>query len=96
VKPYRHKLNSEDIATGTILLEKRSWAYFPPPMQEFAVRVGRRRFATRIVAEDCTCVGGPHQHLHLEAGHFRDRLNFSRGAVIEIERLDGVYGIRNG
>ena len=92
----RRKLSAEDADTGTILVEKARWKRFPPPMREFAVRVGGRRFATRIVAEDCACVPPPHQHYHLEAGHFRYLLDFRKGAVIEIEVADGTYALRNG
>jgi hypothetical protein len=97
VNPYRRKLSGEDAETGTVLITKDRWKSFPPPMQEFQVGVGRRRFATRIVAEDCVCVPPPHQHMHLEAGHFRHLLDFSKGAIVEIEiREDGVRSIRNG
>jgi hypothetical protein len=96
VKPYRHKLSREDADTGTILITKDRWRAFPPPMREFAVDVGGRRFATRIVAEDCACVPPPHQHLHLEAGHFRHLLEFTRGAIVEIEVDDDGCTIRNG
>ncbi len=65
-------------------------------MTEFAIDARGRRFATRIVAEDCACVPPPHQHLHLEAAHFRDRLNFTKGAVIEIVREGDAYVIRDG
>jgi hypothetical protein len=101
MKPYRRKLSREDAETATILITKDRWPAFPPPMQEFSVSVGRpgvggRRFATRIVAEDCACVAPPHQHYHLEAGHFSKLLDFSRGAVIEIAADAGRYTIRNG
>lgn len=94
---YRRKLSREDAATGTVLITKDRWAGFPPPMVEFAVEAGGQRFATRVVAEDCLCVPPAHQHLHLEAGHFRDRLEFSAGTMIAIDRDDsGVYHIANG
>jgi hypothetical protein len=96
VKPYRRKLSREDADTGTILITKDRWRVFLPTMQEFAVDVAGRRFATRIVAEDCACVLPPHQHLHLEAGHFRHLLDFTRGAIVEIEVDDGVCTVRNG
>jgi hypothetical protein len=96
VKPYRRTLSREDADTGTILVTKDRWRAFPPPMQEFAVDVAGRRFATRIVAEDCACVLPPHQHLHLEAGHFRHLLDLTRGAIVEIEVDDGVCTVRNG
>ncbi len=96
MKPYRRKLSREDADTGSILILKTHWRAFPPPMQEFAVEVAGRRFATRIVAEDCACVLPPHQHYHLEAGHFRHLLDFSRGATVEIEPGEGVYSVRNG
>lgn len=96
MKPYRRKLSSEDAATGSILIEKRVWRAFPPPMTEFDVDVAGARFATRIVAEDCACVPPPHQHYHLEAGHFRDLLDFARGSVIEIDAGDAGFVVRNG
>jgi hypothetical protein len=92
----RRKLSSEDADTGTILIEKSRWKHFPPPMREFAVSVGGKRFATRIVAEDCECVPPAHQHYHLEAGHFRDRLKFAKGATLAITVEDGAYTIANG
>jgi hypothetical protein len=91
----RRNLSSEDVDTGSILIEKARWRHFPAPMHEFAVVVGGTRFATRIVAEDCACVPPPHQHYHLEATHFRDRLDFTRGATIEITRDGDVYAIAN-
>lgn len=96
MKPYRRRLSPEDADTGSILITKDRWRDFPPPMTEFAIDAGGRRFATRIVAEDCACVPPPHQHLHLEAAHFRDRLNFTKGAVIEIVREGDAYVIRDG
>jgi len=93
---YRRRLTREDAETGTLLIEKSRWKMFPAPMTEFAVELGGARFATRIVAEDCSCVPPAHQHYHLEAGHFRDRLDFSRGRVIEVERAGDIYRLRNG
>jgi hypothetical protein len=93
---YRRKLSSEDVDTGSILIEKSRWRQFPAPMTEFGVEVGGARFATRIVAEDCTCVPPAHQHYHLEAGHFRDRLDFRRGATVNVTIDDGAYSITNG
>jgi len=93
---YRRKLSAEDVDTSSIFIEKSHWRRFPPPMREFAVTVGGERFATRIVAEACDCVAPPHEHYHLEANHFRDRLNFQRGASIEIcQDADGAYVIEN-
>jgi hypothetical protein len=96
MKPYRRKLSREDADTGTILITKDRWRAFPAPMQEFAIAVRGRRFATRIVAEDCGCVLPPHQHYHLEAGHFRHLLEFNRGNVIEISQSGPVYTASNG
>jgi hypothetical protein len=96
LRPYRRKLSAEDAETGTILITKDRWSMFPEPMREFPVRIGRRRLATRIVAEDCTCVPPPHQHLHLEAGHLRGLLDFRKGDVIEIRRDGDDYVLRNG
>ncbi|MHB8375522.1 MAG: hypothetical protein ACYDEB_01005 [Dehalococcoidia bacterium] len=95
-RPYRRKLSREDADTGTILIAKARWRMFPPPMAEFAVRAGGRRFHTRIIAEDCDCVPPPHQHLHLEAGHLRGQLDFRPGALIEIARQGEEYVLRNG
>jgi hypothetical protein len=64
-------------------------------MTEFAVDVAGARFATRIVAEDCECVPPPHQHYHLEAGHFR-HLPSSRAAPSSRLSPDGVTRSRNG
>ena len=96
MKPYRRKLSREDAETGTLLIAKSRWRRFPAPMTEFAVEAGGRRFATRIVAEDCSCLPPPHQHYHLEAGHFRHLLNFNAGTVIEIEQAGDAYVVRNG
>jgi hypothetical protein len=92
---YRRVLSAEDADTGTILIEKSRWAMFPPPMEEFAIEAGGQRFVTRIVAEDCSCVGTPHQHLHLEAGHLKHLLHFTRGASITITRGEKAYVIAN-
>ncbi len=76
---------------------------FPPPLEEFTVVVGGREFRTCIVGEECSCarlgarlrVPPPHQHYHLEAGHFRHLLDFRPGAFVTIERLpDGCYRVR--
>jgi hypothetical protein len=93
---YRRRLSREDAETGTVLITKDRWRLFPPPMTEFAVEVAGARFATRIVAEDCDCVRPPHQHWHLEAGHFRDRLDFAAGVTIEVARVHGAWVVRNG
>jgi hypothetical protein len=96
VKPYRRKLSAEDVATGSILITKDAWTAFPVPLQEFTVQAGGASFRTCIVAEPCSCVLPPHEHYHLEAGHFRDRLDFSKGARIVVERHDeGAYVVRN-
>jgi hypothetical protein len=95
-KPYRRKLSRGDADTGTILITKDRWSMFPPPMQEFAVEIGGRRFATRIVPEDCACVPPPHQHYHLEPAHVGKLLDFTKGAVIEIEQGPDRYVVRNG
>jgi len=92
---YKRTLSREDADTGSILIEKSKWRRFPAPMQEFSVSIGGERFATRIVAEDCACVPPPHQHYHLEAGHFLQRLNFRRGAVVAVALTDGEYSIAN-
>jgi hypothetical protein len=96
MKPYRHKLKREDVDTGTMLIEKSAWASFPPTRQEFAVEAGGGRFATRIVAEDCSYRPPAHQHLHVAAGHFRAVPDFSPDAAVEIGEADDTYQIRNG
>jgi hypothetical protein len=83
---YRRKLSREDAETGSILIDKRAWRLFPPPMEEFTVVVGGQEFRTCIVAEDCNCVPPPHQHYHLEAGHFRRLLDFTPGRTLLVQR----------
>lgn len=83
---YRRKLSREDAETGSMLIDKRAWRLFPPPMEEFTVVVGGQEFRTCIVAEDCNCVPPPHQHYHLEAGHFRHLLDFSPGRTLLVRR----------
>lgn len=97
MKPNHRKLSREDADTATLLISKDRWSALHTPMEEFTVRVGCRRFATRIVAEDCVCVPPTDQHMHLTAGHFRNLLDFSRGAILEIEFSEaGAPLIRNG
>ena len=96
-RTYRRKLSREDAETGTLLITKDRWSMFPAPMTEFPIEVRGSRFETRIVAEDCVCVPPPHQHLHLELGHVRERLDFHTGAVVEVDRTpDGAYIVRDG
>jgi hypothetical protein len=91
---YRRKLSREDVETGSILIDKRAWRLVPPPMEEFIVVVDGQEFRTCIVAEDCSCartgarlgVPPPHQHYHLEAGHFRHLLDFSPGRTLLVQR----------
>ena len=83
---YRRKLSRADVGTGSMLIDKRAWRLFPPPMEEFTVLVAGQEFRTRIVAEDCNCVPPPHQHYHLEAGHFRHLLDFSPGRTVLVQR----------
>ena len=92
---YARKLSAEDADTRSILIEKSRWRAFPPPMQEFTVVVAGQPFQTRIIAEDCSCVPPPHQHYHLEAGHFAHLLDFRRGARINVERRGGTYHVAN-
>ena len=90
--PYRRKLSREDVETGSVLIDKRAWRLFPPPMEEFTVVVGGQEFRTCIVAEDCNCVPPPHQHYHLEAGHFRHLLDFTAGRTVLMQRdPTGLY-----
>jgi hypothetical protein len=97
VNAYRRKLSREDAETGTLLITKNRWPYFPRPMRQFTLVSRRDRVVTRIVAEDCACVAPPHQHYHLEAGHLRGSLRFHVGDVVEILRTrEDEYIIRNG
>jgi len=90
--PYRRRLSREDAETGSILIDKRAWRLFPLPMEEFTVVVGGQEFRTCIVAEDCNCVPPPHQHYHLEAGHFRHLLDFHPGRTQLVQRdAAGLY-----
>lgn len=88
---YRRKLSREDADTGTVLITKRHWRMFPPPLQEFAMEVRDQRFMTTVVPEDCACSGEPHQHYHLEVGHFRHLLDFVPGARVVVERTERGY-----
>ncbi len=90
---YRRRLSREDVETGTVLIRKDRWRMFPPPLVEFEVEVAGARFRTTIVPEECSCVGPPHQHYHLEAGHFRHVLPFEAGRTILIERTSAGYRI---
>ena len=91
---YRRKLSRADVATGSMLIDKHAWRLFPPPMEEFTVLVAGQEFRTRIVAEDCVCVPPPHQHYHLEAGHFRHLLDFSPGRSVLVRReAPGAYSL---
>jgi hypothetical protein len=83
---YRRRLSRGDVETGSMLIDKRAWHLFPPPMEEFTVVVGGQEFRTCIVAEDCNCVPPPHQHYHLEAGHFRHLLDFRSGRTLLVQR----------
>lgn len=96
MKPYRRKLSREDADTGTILITKGCWGDFPPPKREFSVIVEGEAVPARIVAENCSCVTPPHQHMHLEAGPLPPQLAFKRGRVIEIVREGQSYVLRNG
>ena len=92
--PYRRKLSRADVGTATMLIDKHAWRLFPPPMEEFTVLVSGQEFRTRIVAEDCVCVPPPHQHYHLEAGHFRHLLDFSPGRSVLVRHdATGSYSL---
>jgi hypothetical protein len=92
---YERKLSAEDADTRSILILKSRWRAFPPPMQEFTAVVAGQSFQTRVVAEDCSCVPPPHQHYHLEAGHFAHLLDFRRGARVSVERRGEAYHVAN-
>lgn len=95
MKPYRRKLSREDADTGTTLITKGRGRTLPAATQEFVIGVAVERRATRVATNDCARVPAPHRHLHLEAGHFRHLLDFSRGAVAEIERDEGVCAVHH-
>ncbi len=91
---YRRKLSREDVRTGRVLIDKSRWRMFPPPGVAFTVVVGGQRFATRIDAEDCSCVLPPHQHYHLAAREFLGLLDLGAGATVTIEKLsDDTYSL---
>src|SRR4030042_222593 len=91
---YRRKLSRADEGTGSMLIDKHAWRLFPPPMEEFTVLVDGQEFRTRIVAEDSARARPPHQHYHLEAGHFRHLLDFSPGRSVLVRReAPGSYSL---
>ena len=91
---YTRKLSREDVETGSILITKDRWGMFPPPLEEFSVVVGSETFRTCVVAEECSCVPPPHQHYHLEAGHFRHMLDFRPGRTVVVRREpDGRFRV---
>jgi hypothetical protein len=63
-------------------------------MEEFTVVADSETFRTCIVAEECACVPPPHQHYHLEAGHFRHMLDFRPGQTVVVRgEPDGRYRV---
>jgi hypothetical protein len=66
-----------------------------PYRHKLSREVDGKRFATRIVADECGCVPPPHQHHHPEAGLFSKLIDFTRGTVVEVEGAGGEYTIRN-
>ncbi len=94
VGAYTRKLSREDVETGSILITKDRWRMFPPPLEEFSVVVGSETFRTCVVAEECSCVPPPHQHYHLEVGHFRHMLDFRPGRTVAVRREpDGRFRV---
>jgi hypothetical protein len=94
VRAYTRKLSREDVETASIFVTKDRWRMFPPPPEEFTVVVGSETFRTCVVAEECVCVPPPHQHYHLEAGHFRHMLDFRRGRTVVVRsEPDGRYRV---
>lgn len=99
---YVRKLSREDVETGSIFITKDRWRMFPPPLEEFSVVVGSETFRTCVVAEECSCaptgarlgVPPPHQHYHLEAGHFRHMLDFRPGRTVVVRsEPDGRFRV---
>jgi hypothetical protein len=92
---FKRKLSSDEVARGSLLIEKGRWSLFPPPGTPFELEAGGVGVTVRIEAEDCNCVPPPHQHYHLPLGALREVLPFVPGTVLIVEQLgEGRYAVR--
>src|SRR5437660_12752970 len=89
---YRHRLSSEDVRKGRILITKDAWKLFPEPGAPVHLRIGARRFDAEIQAEKCMCVPPEHEHYHLFCRDLKGQSGFKNGALVVIAKdSDGGY-----
>jgi len=89
---YRHRLSSEDVRKGRILITKDAWKLFPEPGAPVHLRIGARRFDAEIQAEKCMCVPPEHEHYHLFCRDLKGQNGFKNGALVVIAKdSDGGY-----
>jgi hypothetical protein len=89
---YRHRLSSEDVRKGRILIMKEAWKLFPEPGAPVALRIGARRFDAQIQAEKCSCVPPEHEHYHLVCPALKGQSGFKAKALVVIAKdSDGGY-----
>lgn len=89
---YRHRLSSEDVRKGRILITKDAYKLFPTAGEAVNLRIGARRFPGEIQAERCACVPPEHEHLHLRCDALRGQPGFKSGALVVIAKdSDGGY-----
>lgn len=89
---YRHRLSSEDVRKGRILITKDAWKLFPDPGAQVALRIGARRFEAEIRSERCSCVPPEHEHYHLVCPPLKGQNGFKANALVVIAKdSDGGY-----
>src|ERR1700687_414439 len=94
---YRHRLSSEDVRKGRILITKDAWKLFPEPGAPVHLRIGARRFDAEIQAEKCMCVPPEHEHYHLFCKALKRQSGFKSGALGVIPKdADGGYRFGEG
>ena len=89
---YRHRLSSEAVRKGRILITKDAWKLFPDPGEGVHLRIGARRFDAEIQAERCSCVPPEHEHYHLICKDLKGQSGFKTNALVVIAKdSDGGY-----
>ena len=86
---YERKLTSDEVAKKYIFITKEALGIFPQAGEEFGVRAGGGRFAARVVAVDCACMGPdkPHKHYSIDALSFKEKLAWKRGTLVKIKKV---------
>src|SRR2546427_10555804 len=89
---YRHRLSSEDVRKGRILITKDAWKLFPNAGDPVNLRIGARRFPAEILAERCVSVPPEHEHLHLRCHALKCQPSSKSAALVVIAKdSDGGY-----